>query len=322
MGVSTMDLLTNALESIRVGVEDYQQGSHGRLLAAVRSIHAGILLLYKEALRRVSPTGSNEILVKAKIAPRRGTKGNVELVGEGKKTVDVQQIKERFATLGIITDWTRFDRITDVRNDIEHYYTKANKKALEGLISNAFIVVRNFITTELKEDPLVLLGDETWQAMLNVSEVYEAERAECKNLLETVEWESDALAEGVMSLECPSCSGSLLRPDGDYKSYRDDMSLQCRVCGETYDAREFVPQAVACALGCEKYAAYKDGGDLPYTNCPECGVEAYVMDEQRCALCGEVAEHTCARCGLEIPAEELLCSPYCGWCDHMMSKDD
>ena len=31
---------------------------------------------------------------------------------EGKKTVDVQQIKERFAALGISTDWTRFDRIT------------------------------------------------------------------------------------------------------------------------------------------------------------------------------------------------------------------
>ena len=41
---ATMDLLTNAIESLRVGVEDYQQGDHGRLLAAVRSIHAGILL--------------------------------------------------------------------------------------------------------------------------------------------------------------------------------------------------------------------------------------------------------------------------------------
>ena len=42
-----MDLLSNAIESIRAGVEDYEQGSHGRLLAAVRNIHAGILLLYK-----------------------------------------------------------------------------------------------------------------------------------------------------------------------------------------------------------------------------------------------------------------------------------
>ena len=64
------------------------------------------------------------------------------------------------------------------------------------------------------------------------------------------------------------------------------------------------------------------GGDTPYTTCPECGADAYVMEEECCALCGEAAEHTCARCGSSIPAEEMSCSPYCGYCDHMMSKDD
>ncbi len=240
-----MDLLTNAIESMRAGVEDYEQGSHGRLLAAVRSIHAGILLLYKEALRRASPAGSNEALVKAKVVPRRNADGSVEFVGDGRKTADIQQIRERFDRLGIVTDWTRFDRITDVRNDVEHYYTKANKKALESVISNAFVVARNFIATELKEDPLEILGDETWQAMLDVSEVYEAERAECEKGLAAVDWESEPLAQGVMDLTCPSCSGSLLRPDRERRDYGDDMILLCRACGETIDAHTFVP-LVSC----------------------------------------------------------------------------
>lgn len=317
-----MDLLTNAIESIRAGVQDFEEGSHGRLLAAVRSIHAGVLLLYKEALRRISPAGSNEVLVKSKVVPKRNAQGDVELVGDGRKTVDVQQIRERFDALGIVTDWTRFDRITDVRNDIEHYYTKANKKALESLVSDAFVVVRNFVAIELKEDPLKLLGDETWQAMLAVSEVYSAERAECEKSLATLDWESKALAEGVMGLTCPSCSGSLLRPGGDYKTYRDDMVLVCRVCGDTTTAHDFVPRAIAGVLRDEVHVALKEGGEAPYTNCPECGAEAYVMEEERCAVCGESAEHTCARCGNRIPAEELLCSPYCGWCAHMMDKDD
>lgn len=317
-----MDLLTNAIESIRVGVEDYEEGSHGRLLAAVRGIHAGILLLYKEALRRLSPPDSNEVLVKAKVRPRRNAKGDVEFVGDGRKTVDAQQIRERFTTLGIVTDWARFERIADVRKDIEHYYTKANKKALEGVISDAFVVVRNFIATELHEDALKLLGDETWQAMLKVSEVYETERAECEKSLTAVKWGSDALAEGVLDLSCPSCSGDLLRPQGDYGNYGDDMVLQCRTCGETFGAHDFVPSAIANALDTDKYRAYKDGDETPYTNCPVCGAEAYVMDEERCALCGETAEHTCARCGARIPAEELMSSPFCGWCDHMMRKDD
>jgi hypothetical protein len=129
-----MDLLTNAIESIQVGVEDYKAGTRPRLLSAVRNIHAGILLLFKEALRRHSPRESNEVLVMAKIAPARDKKGRVVFTGEGKKTVDAQQIRERFAALGINTDWQRFDRINDARNDVEHLFPKLDQKALEGLI--------------------------------------------------------------------------------------------------------------------------------------------------------------------------------------------
>jgi hypothetical protein len=100
-GPAFMDLLTNAIESIQVGVEDYQAGTRPRLLSAVRNIHAGILLLYKEALRRLSPKDSNDALMMAKILPTRDTHRKVVFVGVGKKTVDTQQIKERFEALGI-----------------------------------------------------------------------------------------------------------------------------------------------------------------------------------------------------------------------------
>ena len=59
-----MDLLTNAMQAIQVGVEDWETGNHPRLLTAVRNIHSGILLLYKEALRRMSPQGCDEVLLK------------------------------------------------------------------------------------------------------------------------------------------------------------------------------------------------------------------------------------------------------------------
>lgn len=91
-----MDLLTNAAESIQIGVADYQVGTRPRLLSAVRNIHAGILLLYKKALRRASPRDSKDALLMAKITPARDGKGVVIFVGVGKKTVDVQQMRERF----------------------------------------------------------------------------------------------------------------------------------------------------------------------------------------------------------------------------------
>lgn len=303
-------------------MEDYQEGSQARLLAAVRNIHAGILLLYKEALRRLSPNNSNEVLVKAKVSPTRDPNGNIIFVGVGKKTVDVQQIKDRFTELKITTDWPRFDRITVVRNDVEHYYTKADKRALESVISDAFVIIRNFMTAELKEDPLALLGDATWEALLKIFEVYEAERNECEEILSKVDWKSEALKKGVFDLTCPSCSASLLRPEGDYTDYSESMGLQCRVCGEVSSASDFVPRAIASALEGDSYESVKDGGDEPYTLCPVCNLETYIMVEHQCAHCGESVEQTCDRCGNEIPASELHSAPLCGYCEYMMSKDD
>jgi hypothetical protein len=206
------------------------------LLAAVRGIHAGILLLYKEALRRLSPTNSDEALIRTKILPKRDAQGNIYFVGDGKKTVDVHQIRERFASLDIVTDWTRFDRITNVRSEVEHYYTKTSKKALQGLIADVFVVTRHFITTQLQEDPLTLLGDETWQTMLDVADVHEAARAECVAALKAFPWESAAVEQGVLEITCGTCSSDLLRPTGT--AFNDGMTLECRACGETTTAEQ------------------------------------------------------------------------------------
>src|SRR5207249_685476 len=107
-------------------------------------------------------------------------------------------IKERFKALDITTDWRRFDRISEVRNDVEHYYAEVGKPRLLGLISDACILVRDFLTLQLHENPRELL-DDAWQEMLDISEVFERERAECEGLLERVEWESGALATGIVN---------------------------------------------------------------------------------------------------------------------------
>jgi hypothetical protein len=318
-----MDLLTNAVQAIQVGIEDYNTGAPARLLSAIRNIHAGILLLYKEALRRDSPPGSHDVLIKAKIVPARDAHGTVVFIGSGKKTVDTQQIRERFDALGITTDWKRLERIASARNDAEHYYLQVTQQALHGVIADAFLLIRSFVANELGDDPRKVLGEAAWQGMLNVSEVYAEERRHCQELMRKVDWVSGTLESGLEELACNACGSDLLRPtDPMPNKYRDDMYLQCSCCGETEDAQSFVPRAVRMALSASAYSAAKDGGESPYVSCPECGEEAYVMDEERCAQCGESVEHTCIRCGNEIPAEELDSSPLCGWCAHMSLKDD
>jgi ribosomal protein L37E len=85
---------------------------------------------------------------------------------------------------------------------------------------------------------------------------------------------------------------------------------------------EFVPVAVEAGLSREMYLAVTDGDGVPYTECPHCGAEAYILSDQECAVCGESVEHECARCGNEIPVSELSTGSLCGYCDHMMNKDD
>jgi hypothetical protein len=255
-----MDLLTNAIESIQVGVEDYEAGTRARLLSAVRNIHAGILLLYKEALRRESPKDSNDVLVSSKIVPSRAPKGNVVFVGEGKKTVDTNQIKERFEALGIETDWKRFGRIADARNDVEHRHPRVDQKALEGLISDSFLIVRGFITEELDDDPLILLGDKTWQTMLEVSDVHQKEKKECERLIGEMNWCSPTLKIGVLDLTCPTCVGDLLKPLEDSVG---EIMFQCISCGAELSPEFYVPRALAAALRGEAYVAMTDGGEPP-----------------------------------------------------------
>lgn len=315
-----MDLLTNAIESIQLGVEDFTSDKHSRLLAAVRNIHAGILLLYKEALRRLSPESSNEVLIKAKIIPKRNSEGKLIFIGDG-NTVNNNQIQERFKGLSIYTEWDRFYRINKIRNEIEHHYTEVTQNALRGVISDAFIIVRNFITNQLGGNPHELLGDETWQTMLDVSEVYNAEREECEQLLQSINWESKALKEGILEISCQSCGSQLLRPEAKNVRY-DEVKLQCRSCGEVYDPESFIPRAIKEALYADAYLSYTDGGDDPYVDCPECGEDTYVVDEGRCAFCGYEAEHTCELCGNTIPPSELSASPLCGYCEHMLEEDD
>ncbi|WP_286378591.1 hypothetical protein [Acinetobacter towneri] len=154
-----MPILKNALDSIALGIEDYElaENDDRRFISCTRNIFAGILLLFKHKLSDLSPTGSDEILIKQKIMPRLN--GDQLLwVGEGTKTVDVQGIKDRFKHLDIEVDWVRLDEINKYRNAIEHYHSPALPTAVKKLISNSFLVIADFIRDYLDEDPRNLLS--------------------------------------------------------------------------------------------------------------------------------------------------------------------
>ena len=313
-----MSLLDNAVTSLHLALEDYASPQAARLLSAVRNLHAGLLLLYKEKLRLLSPPGTDDVLVKAKSKFQKGPAGAVISVGVGKKTVDVFQIKERFDALGVQTDWKRFDKVNDLRNEIEHYFTTANRGAIKVAISDTFLIIRDFIHTELGEDPKEVLGDDAWAKLLSVSEVVEKERELCQKALAAIDWESDGLADAVLELRCAQCGSSLLFPLRSTK----DTDLQCRSCGEEERFDDYAERAISDFFASENHHSAKDGGDPATITCPFCRADAYIVAENCCVICGESCATECSFCGNSIPVEELNDGRRCGYCEHTLSKDD
>lgn len=151
-----MSLFENAVRSIQVGVEDLGRNDDARTLSAVRNVHAGTLLLCKEALRRLSP--GDGILLAQRVEPRRGRDGKVAVVAVGRNTVGVDDIKRRFKDFGIALDWKRFDAISDIRDNMEHSYFEGTRERAREAVADACILIRHLLAEILRADPLQTLG--------------------------------------------------------------------------------------------------------------------------------------------------------------------
>jgi len=303
-----MSILNNAILAIQVGLEDMEQGSQGRLLSAVRNLTAGVLLLLKHRLWELSPQGSDEVLLKVKIKPQLDSSGQLGWKGTGKKTVDVQEIEDRLTGLGVTVDWKRVTRLTNERNNVEHYYTKMSEKALSGIMTDVLVIIRDFTARELKRDPAELLGDTAWKKLLANAEVYDSERNGCLEELRKVKWESLALAAAIEDYACSSCGSQLVRPC-NLPAPVCELDLECRSCGEFIGPPDFLDALRSSSSSVD--------------SCPGCDLSAFVLQEDRCAYCGHEPEHTeCYKCGTDLDLEEQELGGLCGGCHHFATKDD
>ena len=302
-----MSLLANAKISIRLGLEDYKSKDKRRVISSVRNFHAGVLLLLKEKLNRLSPPDSNEVLIKEKILPKLDANKKIIFVGKGKKTVKIEQMMERFESLGIKFDWKRFQKITDLRNDLEHYHTATGRDAIGDMVSDAFILVRDFVKNELVEDPPVLLGRDVWKTLVAEGGVYKKERQDCLIKFDTVKWDSNTLRDAILEYaRCPKCRSFLVTPQ-DASQHYSKIVFECRSCGKTHDFHSIATEALK-KIG--------DSKESIIDECPSCLCDGYVVSEGRCVLCGEQTDCECSQCGREFPPNELNADGLCAECQH------
>lgn len=316
-------LLENAVSSVQIGVEDYCSTDPRRVLSAVRNISAGVLLLFKEKLRRLSPEGSDEVLIKQSIRPARGPDDSIQFLGIGAKTVDVQQIKDRFKSLHIRTDWNRVDAIIKVRNDVEHYMTTEPEARLKELIADTFSVVRDFLSSELACDARELLGDETWGVLLEVSAVYEAQRKECLEEISNMPWWSSGMARAARFMRCTACDSDLVKPRGAVEYLTGTERLFCTACGHDMNLPEVLQGAIDKCFFADQYVAMTQGGEAPLDFCYECSKWSHVVEDGICILCGSKHKFAnCSVCAVQLTGEDQAFEGLCGYCKYKLEKDD
>jgi hypothetical protein len=237
-----------------------------RYLSAVRNICAGILLLYKEKLKRLSPEHDKEVLIKQSIVPICDDQGNISFVGDGEKTVDVHTIEKRFKSLKINYDWSGFKELNTLRNNIEHYYTEKSSSAVREVIVKSFLIIKDFISQYLEEEPFNLLGEECWQTLLETEGVYKAEEENCRQSWENLGFKSSVLEHIVENIRCDVCHSNLMK--AQYKS-NIFTSLRCSSCNDCVKLNDGVEV---------NGSSYDDPEDEDiFANCNNCKTESSVV---------------------------------------------
>lgn len=208
-----MSLLKNAIDSIETGVEDYLHGSERRKVSAIRNVYAGVLLLFKEKLRRLSLTADYpEILIYSRIKPSLDEFGKVIFEPKSKSsTVSADDIKSLFKELKIGYDKDTFYKLQVLRNQIEHHYSSESPKVIEESLSKSFLLIRNFIREQLNEEPVDLLSDSCWQTLIDLQHVHDAELNECLESRKKVDFKYKELIEYISELACQRYGSELVK---------------------------------------------------------------------------------------------------------------
>jgi len=276
-----MSILNNAIDSIAIGLEDFELYDETRALSSVRNVFSGILLLFKHKLCEMSPSGSGEVLIKQNILPVLNKDGSLSWVGKGNKTVDVHSIKERFESLGVTVDWVRFNKINSYRNNIEHYYSTETHKDVDELISDSFIIIKDFISEELNSDPKSLLGEKSWGILNHSYEVYTKEQHECTSSIEALSYFGESILDAIKNYYCEECESDLIEATQE-SGPAVDSDFKCRSCEFIYSYEGIVDQAVVSHF----YEKAIKSGITQIVNCSLCFDGIYIYKDAVCSTCG------------------------------------
>ncbi len=314
-------LFENAVASLRMGVEDYEQQDDDRDISAVRNLYAGVLLLAKEALIRTAPNADPRDVIAQTFRPVPDGNGGLTYSASD-KTIDFDNIKTRFKSFGLAIDHNALKDLNEIRNDMEHHFNDKPGATVRAAVVKAFPVISSLFR-QMNENPVEHL-DSAWASMLKERSLYDHEKAAARANLSKVKWHADFLAD--VEFDCASCGWDLIEQIDPENQSAVSVEFRCRQCGDEPELGSVIEAAVDKVYGAEGYLRAKDGGgDGPVFRCYECSLETYLEEEDVCAHCGETMdfERNCARCHARITIQDYLDgldSGLCGYCSNLLDK--
>ncbi|WP_411565234.1 hypothetical protein ACLIN3_15475 [Pseudomonas orientalis] len=322
-----MTMLDNAVSSIRLGIEDFKQigTDEARALSAIRNLSAGLLLMFKVKLQELSPPDSKEALLKQFLTPSLDAAGKPVWVGKGNKTVDVETIIQRLDALGVAgIDWKLLRKLTEMRNDVEHYYSKQPASVLAEAMAASFHLIQQFVPTYLNRTPAQLLGQELWTLLTAEEAFFTREYEVCKTANAQVPWGHEFLEGSIDLLQCSTCKSTLIRPL-EQRELKSEIVFVCTHCSAETRFAEAVEMIATTHYFPDLYYSMTKGGEPPVEHCPRCGHFSYLTEELMCVLClDETPKAACAECSrpleTEIDPDDDL-TRLCGLCYYSSEAD-
>lgn len=329
-------LKENALTSIRLGIEDFQRsqlvkeqgGDPARALSAVRNLFAGILLLFKYRIA-VSVDDPDEafalIFNPPEVLPQADGNGGIEWKPVGKfkqTTIDVATIKKRFEGFGIEVDWPTINKLQDCRNHLEHLHPANTLGEVADFVAELFPVLRDFILTQLNEQPAELLGT-AWPVLLAHHNFVMDTIAACE-----AAWADAGVPEMMQPwlerCQCEDCGSSLLRPSQEdidegasIENQDDTFRYVCVACGHS----DLIGPLMVKELNDADDYDPRDGGEADVEECNACGRSTFVISEQHCLWCGAELDYPeCTLCEEPLRQEDQSNGGLCGYHLHVYEK--
>lgn len=308
-------ILENGLDFILSSVKYLSDGDDKHNLKySILHLSSGIELIFKYRL----------LIEDWKYLFQNISKADEELFLKGDfQSVNSKTCEERlkeYCNIDFNDDDTEILKILrEKRNNLEHFSITDSIQALRSYYIKILNLLVNFINNNFDSKKFSDDEDELLQEIrMSLADLQDF----VVHRWTEIESEIENYSKYNTPIKCPRClQEALITDDGS----------ECLFCGYTDESEKVADEYIWKVMRISKYETIKHGGEYPQYNCPECGAESFIHDEDneiwKCLNCGEEYSEEeidfCTGCGTPYVLSEIEDLGLCDNClDYKLNNED